>query len=98
MSKRPVIYDSGGGITELSIEFFSKHFHEIGKVFRVTSSFDGRIFNTELEGDRGVMLLSGLSCGYTGTAPKGLHEILQLLGWIGEFRDIMSTDLFEVNL
>jgi len=93
-----VLSDEGGGITEESLEYFSKHFIDIGRVFRITCSSDDRIYNTELEGEKGIMLLSGFSCGYSGTGPRGLYKLLILLGWVGNFQDIAGTHLFETRI
>jgi len=90
-----ILHDEGGGVTELSKEFFYKYHPRIGRIYRIICSQDERTFNTEISGDEGVMLLSGFSVGYPGTGPRGLEEILKALGWIGTFREIASTDKFE---
>ena len=74
-----VLHDGGGGVTQLSLEYFKKHAHRLGRIFEINLNQDA-LFSMEIQGSEGVMLLSGCNCGYGGEGPHGTMQILDLLG------------------
>lgn len=75
-----ILHDGGHKITQKSLEFFRGNIGKIGEVLRVCIDAD-REFNMEIVGKKGVMLLSGVPCGYWGEGPHGAVQILSTLEW-----------------
>ena len=79
------IIASWGQSTNLSLKFFEKHRHELGKVSSVyVNGDDNEQFGMQIRGKKGIMLLSGVNCGYIGQGPSGSIKILRMLGFNGD--------------
>ena len=80
MSDWVVIHDNGHGITAKSLELLSRYLPTIRDMrpYEVVIDFD-RIFRFEIKCLRGVVLLSGLNCGYGGEGPHGSVRALEML-------------------
>lgn len=92
-----VLHDRGAGVTELSLQYFRRNVHRLGRVFEVNIDRD-RAFSMEIRGTRGVMLLSGCNCGYGGEGPHGSVEVLRLLGVEGVENDVFHNRHVKLDL
>lgn len=78
-----VLHDSGGGVTQESLEFFQRNYRRIGEI-RAVNIDQHRDFSMEIVGVDGIMLLSGCNCGYGGEGPHGSVAILETLKVLNE--------------
>jgi len=94
-----VWHDGGGGITKRSLDYFKRNGHKLGQIVEINIC-DMPHFSMEIWGVNGVMLLSGVTCGYGGTGPHGSVKILAMLGvvpskkgWRGELLPDYACEL-----
>lgn len=74
----PILYDGLQRTTEESIGFFKRHKHELGHIRKITITR----YDMFIEGEKLSIRLSGIKCGYSGTAPHYAVDILAMLGLI----------------
>lgn len=74
-----IYHDDGGGVTQRSLDYFKHNILKIGRIIQINVDQD-REFSMEILGTKGIMLLSGCNCSYTGTGPHGTEKILRALG------------------
>lgn len=92
---KSITYDGGDGVTHVSLDFWAQHKDSLGRVTTVLASFEALYEETRqaegdfdydvdwtvrIEGEGGVLYLSGCSCGYGGAGPNGTRRILEELG------------------
>lgn len=73
-----IYHDEGEGATSVSLKYWDSLKGKLGRI----SSFSmiaGRMFSAEIICDNGIVLLSGLNCGYGGTGPHGTQKLLKSL-------------------
>ena len=97
MSEIKVYHDEGGGITQLSLDYWRDIVQSDWRVHQVTCKQSG-IFTTEVvcfDSDHNliVVLLSGMNCGYAGEGPHGLLTLLEECGY--QVTDLMKQYVFE---
>ena len=85
-----VYHDDGDGVTEVSLDYFKTLKGKLGVIDSISIDAD-RLFTMEIrshtkkfeyhEKDYEVIitLLSGVSCGYRGTGPRGSQRIIEML-------------------
>lgn len=76
--KWEIYHDEGGGATAESLKYWDSLKGKLGRI----SSFSmvaGRQFSAEIICDNGIVLLSGLNCGYGGEGPHGTQKLLKSL-------------------
>lgn len=88
-------YDYGDGVTQISLEAWECCKGFIGRVTSIMACFEPLFvrtrrsscgtdydvhWNLRIEGEAGVLYLSGCNCGYGGEGPNGTRRILEELG------------------
>ena len=71
--------DGGHGITNKSLRYFDSLKGKLGRITNIHISFE-RQMSMEIDCEHGIVLLSGVNCGYGGEGPQGSIEILKRLG------------------
>lgn len=74
-----VLHDGGEGEAIISLAYFRRNRHLLGFITAIYIDAS-RTFSMEIQGSNGIMLLSGVTCGYRGTSPSGSLQILRELG------------------
>jgi hypothetical protein len=74
-----IFTDNGFGITEESIKYFKSLEGKLGQIFQINLD-QHRNFAVEIQCSAGTVLLSGLSCGYGGTGPNGMLDVMTMIG------------------
>ena len=92
-----VLHDDGGGVTQSSLKYFRRHVRKIGQCFEVNIDQD-RLFSMEIQGNNGVLLLSGCNCGYGGEGPHGTLEVLRTLGVKGADNEVFHKRQVRIDL
>ena len=79
-----VYHDDGDGATEVSLDYFKTLKGKLGVIDSISIDAD-RLFtmeirsHTEKDYELIITLLSGVSCGYRGTGPRGSQKIIEML-------------------
>jgi len=73
-----IYHDDGEGATSPSMALWDSLKGKLGKVYSF-SIIAGRQFSVEIIAEHGIVLLSGLNCGYGGTGPHGTQKLLKSL-------------------
>ena len=71
--------DGGHGITNKSLRYFDSLKGKLGAIHKIHIDGD-RQMSMEIEAINGVVLLSGVNCGYGGEGPHGTLTLLKKLG------------------
>ena len=91
IAKSQIYHDEGAGVTQMSVEYFTKLKGKLGRIYDIRVDSD-REFSTEIFCDAGYVLLSGTNCGYGGTGPHGTVELLTMMGFKSE---MFERKIFE---
>ena len=91
--------DGGHGVTEESIKFFKTLRGKLGEIIQINIDSD-REYDMEINCSAGIVLLSGVTCGYGGTGPHGTLKILEMIGVESDdYRQkIFSKDHVKIDL
>ena len=81
--------DGGHGITNKSLRYFDSLKGKLGAIHKIHIDGD-RQMSMEIEAINGVVLLSGVNCGYGGEGPHGTLTILEKLG--------IDTDILKAKV
>ena len=79
-----VYHDDGDGVTEVSLDYFKTLKGKLGVIDSISIDAD-RLFTMEIRSHTVrdyeviITLLSGVSCGYRGTGPRGSQRIIEML-------------------
>ena len=79
-----VYHDDGDGVTEVSLDYFKTLKGKLGVIDSISIDAD-RLFTMEIRSHTVrdyeviITLLSGVSCGYRGTGPRGSQSIIEML-------------------
>ena len=79
-----VYHDDGDGATEVSLDYFKTLKGKLGVIDSISIDAD-RLFTMEIRSHTVrdyeviITLLSGVSCGYRGTGPRGSQRIIEML-------------------
>ena len=79
-----VYHDDGDGVTEVSLDYFKTLKGKLGDIDSISIDAD-RLFTMEIRSHTVrdyeviITLLSGVSCGYRGTGPRGSQRIIEML-------------------
>lgn len=73
-----VFTDDGEGATAPSLKLWELLKGKLGNIYSF-SIIAGRQFSVEIICEHGIVLLSGLNCGYGGTGPHGTKTLLKSL-------------------
>jgi hypothetical protein len=85
-----VFHDSAGGVTSESLKFWRATKPKLGTILSIACGSHSDVeYNTMVTGTDGVALLSGFGCGYSGTGPMGLVELLFDLGFKDVARNVI---------
>ena len=71
--------DGGHGVTEESIKYFKKLRGKLGEIVQINID-SNREYDMEINCSAGLVLLSGVTCGYGGTGPNGTLKLLEMIG------------------
>ena len=98
IDKSQIYHDEGAGVTQMSVEYFTKLKGKLGRITDIRVDSD-REFSTEIYCDAGFVLLSGTNCGYGGTGPHGTVELLKMMGFKPEMfeRQVFENKSVRIN-
>ena len=71
--------DGGHGVTADSIKYFKTLRGRLGEIVQINID-KNREYGLEINCSSGIVLLSGVTCGYGGTGPNGTLKLLEMIG------------------
>lgn len=111
---KPFTCDDGDGVTQISLEVWKRSRARLGRIVSVRASIepllvrivrspDGSQYDLgwtlRIEGEHGILYLSGCNCGFGGEGPNGTRRILEELGVAPDrARELMLMREFMIDL
>ena len=97
MTSWRVWQDGGHGITNKSLRYFDSLKGKLGRIDNIYID-RWRAMSMEINCENGIVLLSGVNCGYGGEGPHGSIEILKRLGVDPSFTTKVITGNLSISM